>query len=166
SCRVDNPGADGQDHCATGRVELAPGQSGQLHVVLKRTSNDKLGDKLFGMNGYPVSLGGSRTLDPAHVTQLLAFVTKPSADHLFEVSDFRATGHYTPPTAWTSDATPFFPFIDTFGQYLHKDWPGKTESPADLAAKRAAEEKDLAAWPGPPEWDKYGGWQTGPLLQA
>jgi hypothetical protein len=165
-CRVDNPGADGEDHCANGDITLAPGQSGKLDVELKRTSYDKLGGKLFGMRGYPVTNGGPRTLDPANVTQLLVFVAKPSDDHLFEVSDFRAAGRSTPPTAWTSDATPFFPFVDTFGQYIYKDWPDKTESPADLAAKRAAETAALAAQPGPKEWDKYGGWRRGPQLQA
>jgi hypothetical protein len=165
-CRVDNPAADGQDHCETGNVTLAPGQAGTLYVRLKRTSEDTLGGKLFGMRGYPLKLGGPRTLDPANVTQLLVFVAKPSVDHLFEVSDFHAAGAYLPPTAWTSDATPFFPFIDTFGQYSHKDWPGKTESLADLEAKRAAEAAELAAQPGPKEWDQYGGWRKGPRLQA
>jgi hypothetical protein len=165
-CRADNPGADGQDHCATGGVTLAPAQSGTLYVTLKRTSEDKLGGKLFGMKGYPVAAGGPRTIDPANVTRLLFFVTHPSDDHVFEISGLRAAGRYTPPTAWTSDATPFFPFIDTFGQYRHKDWPGKTKSLADLAAKRGAEAAALAALPGPKEWDKYGGWGDGPQLQA
>jgi hypothetical protein len=166
ACRADNPGADGQDHCANGDVTLAPGQAGKLYVELKRTSDDKLGGKLFGMRGYPVARGGPRTIDPANVTRLLLFVAKPSDDHLFEASDLRAAGPCTPPTAWTSDATPFFPFIDMFGQYSHKDWPGKTESLADLAAKRSAEAAELAAMPGPKEWDKYGGCRPGPQIQA
>jgi hypothetical protein len=165
-CRADNLGADGQDHCAYGDVNLAPGRSGKLYVQLKRTSEDQLGGKLFGMRGYPVKLGGPRTIDPANMTQLLVFVAKPSRDHIFEVGDFRAAGRYTPPTAWTSDATPFFPFIDTFGQYSHKDWPGKTESLADLAAKRTGESAELASMPGPKDWDQYGGWRNGPQLQT
>ena len=84
-CRVDNPGADGKDHCVSGDVALAPGQSGRIEVQLRRTSDDKLGGKLFGMRGYPVRRGGPRTIDPANVTQLLVFVAKPSEDHLFEV---------------------------------------------------------------------------------
>jgi hypothetical protein len=165
-CRADNPGADGNDHCVTGDVTLAPGQSGRLEVELRRTSDETLGGKLFGMRGYPVRLGGPRTIDPANVTQLVVFVANPSEDHLFELADIRAAGRYIPPTAWASDAAPFFPFIDTFGQYLHKDWPGKTESAADLAAKRAAEAAELAAQPGPKNWDQYGGWRTGPRLPA
>ncbi len=165
-CRVDNPGADGNDHCVSGDVTLAPGQSGRIEVPLQRTSDDTLGGKLFGMRGYPVKLGGPRTIDPANVTQLLVFVSEPSEDHLFEVADLRAAGRYTPPTAWTSDAAPFFPFIDSLGQYRHKDWPGKTKSPADLPAQGASEAAELAAQHGPKNWDQYGGWRTGPRRPA
>ena len=83
------------------------------------------------------------------------------------MSSIRATGIHTPPTAWTSDADPFFPFIDTFGQYRHKDWPGKAHIPCRPARhRREAEAKELAAQPGPKDWDKYGGWAAGPRLQA
>lgn len=166
SCRVDNPGADGTIHCVTGSLRLAAGQSGELFVDLKRASDDTLDGKLFGIKGYPVRMGGANTIDPANVVGLVIFVTKPSTEHAFAISEIRATGRYTPPTAWTSDANPFFPFIDTFGQYRHKDWPGKTESETDMAAKRQAEAEDLAAHPGPAHWDQYGGWANGPKLDT
>jgi hypothetical protein len=131
-CRVDNAGADGTDHCVTHSLALRPGQTGSLSVPLKRTADDTLGGKLFGMRGYPAGPGGSASIDPRHVTQLLMFISEPSIDYLFEIKDIRATGAYQPPTASVADADPFFPFIDTFGQYLHKDWPGKVKSLADL----------------------------------
>ena len=60
----------------------------------------------------------------------------------------------------------FLPCFDKYGQFKYRDWPGKTKDDADL--KRAAEEeaKDLAASPGPTEWNKYGGWAAGPQLKA
>jgi hypothetical protein len=166
NCRVDNPGADGKDHCANGQVTVPPGQSGRLRVWLKRDGDDTLDGKLFGMNGYPVKPGGPGTIDPSNVTQLLVFVAKPSQAHAFEAGDIRATGVYTPPTACSTDAVPFFPFIDTFGQYLHKDWPGKTKSLADMAARRDAEAGELARRRGPPDWDRFGGAASGPRLNA
>ncbi len=60
----------------------------------------------------------------------------------------------------------FFPFIDEFGQYIHKDWPGKTHSLEELIAEGPAEQKDLAVNPGPPDRNQYGGWTTGPKLKA
>jgi hypothetical protein len=166
SCRVDNPGADGKDHCVTGDVSVAPGKSGRLHVLLKRESYDKLDGKLFGMNGYPVVSGGPDTIDTSNITQLLIFVTKPSQEHRFEISELRTSGAYSAPTAWTSDASPFFPFIDTFGQYRHKDWPGKTHSDAGLAHERDAEDAEISRHAGPSDWDKYGGAAAGPQLKA
>jgi hypothetical protein len=65
-----------------------------------------------------------------------------------------------------SEARPFFPFIDTFGQYKHADWPRKTMSLDDLIRRRQEEVEELRAQPGPSDRDRYGGWATGPQLQA
>ena len=63
----------------------------------------------------------------------------------------------------TSD---FLPCIDRFGQFKWREWPGKTKGEADLAAARDAEEKDLAAHPGPADRTAFGGWAKGPALAA
>ena len=59
-----------------------------------------------------------------------------------------------------------FPFVDPYGQYLHREWPGKIHADAELIAARQAEEADLGAHPGPADWDAYGGWAKGPALKA
>ena len=166
SCRVDNPNADGIDHCVSDSLALRPGASGVLKVQLKRASNETLGGKLFGMRGYPVAFGGKGTVNPSNVTQLLLFVTKPTGDHQFEIGTIRASGGYAPPTASVTDADPFFPFIDRFGQYRHKDWPGKVHSVSQLQQRREDEAKELATQSGPTEWDKFGGCASGPQLKA
>jgi hypothetical protein len=166
SCRVDNPGADGTRNCITHGITLSEGQEGVLQVPLKRTHDDSLGGKLFGIRGYPVASGGPGTIDPAHISQIVLFVSKPNADHAFESQGIRATGTYTAPNAWVTDADPFFPCIDTFGQYRHKDWPGKIKSLGDLEARREAERKELETLTGPKNWDKYGGSALGPQLKA
>ena len=165
-CRVDNPGADGTKNCVTGSLKLEGGQSGTLDVVLTRAADDRLNGKLFGMKGYPFGGNGPGMVDPTNITQLLVFVSKPQADESFEIASIAATGSYTRPTGWVTDADPFFPFIDMFGQYRHKDWPGKTHSVAELAEKRTAEAEELKRQPEPSGWDKYGGWGEGPLLEA
>ena len=91
-----------------------------------------------------MAVGGDQTIDPSQVTRLLIFVNKPTRAHGFEVSDIRASGTWTSPTAWTSDAVPYFPMIDTFGQYRHKDWPGKLHSLDELGERRDAEVAQLA----------------------
>lgn len=56
----------------------------------------------------------------------------------------------------------FFPCLDEYGQFRHREWPEKVHADADFAIQRAKEEKDLAAHPGPKGWDKWGGWADGP----
>jgi hypothetical protein len=165
-CRVDNPGADGTTNCLTRSLALRPGQADTLKLALVREAGSTLGGQLFGMRGYPVASGGPGTLDVKDVTQLLVFVSQPAEDHCFELADIRAAGAYTAPTAWVTDADPFFPCIDTFGQYRHKDWPGKVHSLAELRQRREAEAAELAANPGPPGWDRYGGRASGSRLKA
>ena len=64
------------------------------------------------------------------------------------------------------DPEHFFPFLDRYGQFVHRDWPGKIKSDADLVRAREVEAKDMAAHPGPKDWDKWGGWAAGPQLKA
>jgi len=165
-CRLDNPGADGTDHCLTRSVTIDAGGRDAILVELKRTSEGQLNGKLFGMRGYPAAGGGRGAIDPSNVTQLVIFVSRPQNDHRFELGAIRATGTYTPPTAFVTDADPFFPFIDTFGQYRHKDWPGKTGSVDDLRARRNEERQELASQGGAADWDQYGGWAGGPRPKA
>lgn len=165
-CRVDNAGADGTRHCVSGSVKVAPDEMKTLRVALRRTQPGKLGGKLFGMRGYPVEPGGDHAVDAGKITQVLVFVAKPDAEHTFEISALRAEGDYVAPTASIADADPFLPFIDTFGQYRHRDWPGKVHSLDELRARRESEARELEAQPGPAEWSRYGGWSAGPQLEA
>ncbi|MBI3831800.1 MAG: beta-galactosidase [Planctomycetes bacterium] len=163
NCRIDNPGADGTKLCHTQQLSLAPGASGTLKVGLERPLPGPK-DKLFGMRGKP---GGSAdSYDATKTNQLIVFVNQPSEDHLFELGPIRACGSYVAVKSSVPEGDAFFPFIDTFGQYMHADWPGKTHSLDELKAHKEAEVKDLTAKPGPENWDPYGGWKDGPALEA
>ncbi|MBM4036600.1 MAG: beta-agarase [Planctomycetes bacterium] len=166
-CRVDNPGADGIRNCVTEHIALKPGESGTLRVELKRKPASAVRGKLFGMRGYPDGAGDpERAIDPRNVTQLIIFVPRPKEDHAFEIDNIRVGGSYVPPAPDPDKVKDFFPFIDTFGQYVHKDWPGKTHTVDDLYRAHQVEAKDLAAKPGPADWNQYGGWKDGPTLKA
>jgi hypothetical protein len=167
-CRVDNPGADGVRNCNTDRVTLKPGEAGTLTVTINRKPAVDPDIKLFAMRGYPEPYGGNaqRAIDPANVTQVLVFVPQPKADSAFEIDNLRAVGEHVEPPLATMTAAQFFPFIDTFGQYIHKDWPGKTHSLEELKERTVDETADLTAHPGPEGWDEYGGWEAGPTLAA
>lgn len=159
SCRVDNPGADGNKNCMTGSLRLEPGASGVLSVNLTATPwRPSPPLELIGMRGAP---GMGDKLNPANVTQILLFVANPKAAHAFEVRTIRAEGAVT-----VIPAQKFLPFIDEFGQFIHADWPGKVHSEAELKQRVAQENADLAAHPGPADRNQYGGWTAGPKLKA
>ena len=63
-------------------------------------------------------------------------------------------------------AEKFFPFVDKFGQFKWRDWPGKIHSEQDLQTVVKKEDEDLAAHPGPADRDKWGGWTKGPRFEA
>lgn len=163
TCRIENPNALGTRYRASQTIELAPGSRGTLRIPLPRRLPKELRDKLFGMRGFP---GGDALLglDPANVNRLRIFVDNPVENHCFEIGLIQAGG--VPPTRPSFPDGKPFPLIDALGQYLHGDWPGKTKSLDDLAARKKEEAADLAAHPGPDDWDQYGGWKTGPQLSA
>jgi hypothetical protein len=166
-CRVDNRGADGRRNCNTASITLGPGERGVLTVPFRRKGAWPEDIQLFGMRGYPKPMGqGEPAIDPSRVVNLVLFAPRPKADHAFVVDNIRAGGSYAPPEEATMTAETFFPFIDTFGQYIHKDWPGKTHSVDDLRRRREEEARELAADPGPSDRDQYGGWAGGATLEA
>ncbi len=157
--RVDNPGADGRDHCLTEQTRLAPHAKGTVTVRFHSTPwvlSEPL--ELIGMRGYPQARG---KLDPANVVGLVIFVNRPTEDHAFRIRRIVADG-----SAMILDAKTFIPFIDRYGQFIHVDWPGKVHDEADLAANAKAEQADLRAHPEPEGWNRYGGWAQGPKLEA
>lgn len=164
-CRVDNTGADGVHNCNTGSVALDAGATGTLTVTFRRAPQTVPGVNLFGMRGYPVNGKADGTIDPGRVVGLVIFVPKPKEASSFEIGPPTPAGTYAGP-AQTGAPQQFLPFIDTFGQYVHRDWPGKVHSLAELQGRVAEEEADLAAHAGPAGWDKWGGWAAGPQLEA
>lgn len=159
SCRVDNPGADGNKNCVTESITLAGREAGTLTVRIFPVPwkiSEPL--ELVGMRAAPVHSG---KIDTSNVTQILVYAGKPGADHVFEIGTIRAGGGVT-----ILDAKTFLPFIDEFGQFIHVDWPGKTHSLDELASHGRAEQEDLAAHSGPADRNQYGGWTAGPKLKA
>lgn len=59
-----------------------------------------------------------------------------------------------------------FPFIDTYGQYMHADWPEKIRSDDDLKSNLTKEAAELDASERISSWNRFGGWADGPKLEA
>ena len=116
--------------------------------------------------------GGVGTLDRRAVRQVAVYINKPQLPHVWSVRRIVAklgsdAPSARPVPAWAKMTTDqFFPFIDEYGQFKHREWPDKVHADADLARQRAKEEADLADHPGPVGWDKWGGWADGPQLPS
>lgn len=129
----------------------------------------EINSRLFGMRGGPfTSVGVVADLDTAKVVGVAVYVKEPKLDWLWGVKRIVAqTGPQLEVPEWMRlPPERFFPFIDAYGQFKHKEWPGKVHSDADLKAAREREASDLAAHPGPQDWSTFGGWSKGPKQQA
>ena len=162
-CRAASSSTEQSEKGIVGRIALAPGEKKTIHLTLGRLLARELRNKLVGVRGMPAQ-AWNPNIDPSNVTELTFFVDAPTADSRFEVSDIQA--REVPEQVAAATEKDFFPMIDTYGQYIHKDWPRKTNSAADMALRKQEEEADLAAHPGFADRDQYGGWATGPQLKA
>jgi hypothetical protein len=123
------------------------------------------GKLLAFRNNTPVmDFARTRVIDGSHVTGLLLGLRSHNPEDRLEVGPVVAHGAAVPLRDLKEAEA--FPLFDRFGQYRHRDWPGKIHDEADLAARNHADELDLLAHPRLSEWNEYGGWAKGPELKA
>ncbi len=121
----------------------------------------------LGKHENPCAAIPVHTLDPSKVVQAAVYINTPRRAHAWRVKRIVAKGARKPvPEFVKMPPEKFFPCIDEYGQFMHREWPDKVHSDADLVRQREKEEKDLAAHPGVKGWDKWGGWADGPQLKA
>lgn len=165
---LDNPGADRTERkgCVIETTTIPPGEEQVLKAKVGSPPPAFLKTAFRGMRGTP---GGFETqpdrgIDPVNVTGISVYMYHPGGNHEFEVSDLRAGKRSEFPLPENPEQ--MFPMIDRFGQYVHKDWPGKMHSEDDLKMQREREATDLAEHPEAEGWNQYGGWLGGPKLEA
>ena len=149
----DDATANGAVHCRQGHFELAAGQTETITMALA---------SFPGMRGSPpltasgASFRSNNTaLNLEHMIAFQIFLPKPKSETTLILSKVELL----PFTGLTA-------FVDQYGQYTGAEWPGKVYQEAELTARRAAEQDDLEAHPGPADRDPWGGWTGGPTLEA
>ncbi len=163
--RADSPRAEGGSFTLQTVEPLSPGQTRRIRLPLRRRMPAALQDRLFGMRGYPERWLPDGGIEVSEVTAILIFISQPDREHRLELADLQASGD-DPGAVRLADPEELFPMIDRFGQYRHRDWPGKTGDESDLREWIAREDRDLAAHPGPEGRNRFGGWRDGPQLEA
>ncbi len=147
-----------------GAVVLEPGESETLEVLFLHNV-DKTAKYFGNMDGVP---GGGLYIwdpvDPSHISSIQVEIAA-SGPASITIGNVYASGNYVAGEELASREG-YFPFIDQYGQYRHKEWPGKVHSDEDLKKNLEAENCELALLAGPDSFDKFGGWADGPSLKA
>ena len=120
------------------------------------------------MRGNPFSMSESN-IDLKNVSKIRLYVRNPSPDMKWSLKKIVAsTGGGVPerPAWFDIPKEKFFPFIDKYGQFKHKEWKDKIHSDADLQAAIKTENAYLERYGGAADRDKWGGWEKGPKLSA
>jgi hypothetical protein len=138
-------------------VDLSPGETKTLTVDLSWTPwiFDPQTD-ISGMRGIP----GKIKTDLEAVNELTFISRYAKSNKEFTIDNIRAVGKIE-----VRDTTGFFPFVDEFGQFIHKEWKGKIHSLEELHQSVQIEQEDLLKYPEPKNLNKYGGWTSGPQLE-
>lgn len=157
--RLDSA-CNGRAKSAKRAIWLGPEETRTLVINLNELDDSRKRILIPKVKGVP-SWAKQAEIDLSHVNNILISLDNPQFSHSILVGNLRIEGKRT-------DDTPaqILPFIDEFGQYVHKDWPGKIHSEKDLKANVDKENDDLNKHPRPASWDRFGGWADGPKLKA
>ncbi len=159
--KLRNPEATDWSNSALGRTIVEPGESIPLGIALQRLSDYATTHPVFlRMSGRPDRYFRHwHTFDPAQARELV-INGRSSAPVEVELGAMFPLRKVRP--EWANR----LPLIDPYGQYMQVTWPGKVFSDADLTEAVDAEAELVAEWPQAEDWNQYGGWASGPQLEA
>ena len=162
--RAENADASGMRNTIRTFATIAPGKTKTVLLRLTRRPQDPTYAPFAPFFMYKKSINvHDNTIDPSAVARLILTIELgmgTAADSSVVLTNVRMVGAGTPV------APPFLPFVDKYGQYIHSDWPGKIYADEDFAARVKQEDDEMRAYPGPEDWNKWGGWAKGPNLTA
>ncbi|MEN8253836.1 MAG: beta-galactosidase [Verrucomicrobiota bacterium] len=158
---LGNDGATGWSKSALGRTIVKAGEELPLGMALCRSADyGKTDPAYLRMSGKPNgSFRHWHTIDPGKVKNLVITCTR-KGEHAFELAQM------FPLQKMDGIHMGDFPFMDKYGQYIHKTWPGKVCFDQDLIDGIAIERKLEEQLGTPTGFSKYGGWKAGPKFEA
>jgi hypothetical protein len=120
---------------AGGQV-IPAGETRTVKTYVMRTNEypSYLDEQFFGMDALPGGIVKSfwwAILPPDSVTYFSIALMYPPDNSRIIISDIRGEDEIDPPSK-AELADNYFPFVDEFGQFKHKDWPGKIHSLDEL----------------------------------
>jgi len=155
----DDPRADGWNYCRQATTTIGAGETQTYVLPLAFNPMD------FGMRGLPPLVQGGgillgvvnpHRLNLSHIVAFQVFLHRPAKPIKLHIDNIRLV----------EGSAPVKGIVDRFGQWAGGGWPGKVKDEADLRRRRQQEEQELRRFPAVPDRDEYGGWKSGPKLQA
>lgn len=158
---LGNTGATGWSNSAIGRTVVNAGEELPLGVALYRSNEYNMTDPAYlRMCGKPNgNFKHWHTIDPGKVINLV-ITCDQKGEHAFELAQM------FPLQKINETHMGDFPFIDKYGQYIHKEWASKVYSAKDMLMGIATENKLEQELSRPTGFNKYGGWKEGPKFEA
>jgi Beta-galactosidase len=155
--RAENPEGKGMTDTVRAAQVVDPGQTETLRLRIIRRPKDPgyAPFKPFFMYTKNINVRDN-TIDPSQIARIVVSLEPGSGDKRVHIESASAKGE------GIARQPDFLPFIDKYGQYKHSDWPGKIHDDADLAERLKEEQAEMRAYPGPSNWNKWGGWADGP----
>ena len=174
-CEVENLSGKNQlvelllnnDPWAMGGVYFNPGEKKVVRAIIMRQNftSEQL-SQFPNMNGLP---GGSvklwwKSYVPDSISSITLSLPLSISGDQIKVGNISMSENFK--TFTPEEYQKFLPIIDEFGQYIHKEWPGKIKNKNDLLNADKNEVADLEAHPGHAEMSTFGGWKKGPQLET
>ena len=153
---VEVEDATGATTVARTNWDLGPHQSANYALAINSPWPAEMGMRGEPLiPGYHLMAGDHHPIDLARVAKFRIFLVKPAGARMLVIQNIRLIPGVT-----------YDKIVDAFGQFALDDWPGKLKSATQFGIERRNEEAELKAHPSLPDRDEYGGWASGPQLDA
>ncbi len=152
-----------------GVLALNPGETSVMRILIKGyrlPETHPMARSYEGMFGFP---GGYYwhwvPKDAQHIKKIKLSLVNPKESARLSIKNIVAEGNLME-KSYEEIRKTLFPFVDAYGQYMHKEWMGKVHSDEELKKAVELEKKDLLKHPSPQDRNKYGGWTKGKKYKA
>lgn len=151
-----------------GALVLRPQEQDSLKVYLKGCAFSKPhpANNLKGMKGLPNGYQWHwEPVDESKIRSLNLTVKASGEGGKLYVKSVFAGGDLNANNKALAKES-FFPFVDKYGQYKHKNWYGKIETDRQLRECHQKEVRQIQAEENSQNQDKFGGYSAGPKLKG
>ncbi|MBR1870885.1 MAG: hypothetical protein IJ802_03565, partial [Kiritimatiellae bacterium] len=138
-------------------IGLNPGEKGTMKILLPHPE----------IYLAPENARGLYAIDTKHIDPVELKVQWPFENQFKWVVDCRISNvrlEGEPDATRKVEAGNYCPFIDKYGQFKHDTWKFKVSRDSEFAEDLKRE--NAALKPAPDSWDRFGGWNAGPQLEA